>query len=106
MAEHQGLLPSERPLQLLDETGTPVDGSGLVMPDHRRLLEAYTSLVIGRRVNDQAGALVRQGRLAVYPSSHGQEACQTGAALVLEIVQSYYFHNIQSDRLKIKNPRR
>ena len=83
MAEHQGLLPSERPLQLLDETGTPVDGSGLVMPDHRRLLEAYTSLVIGRRVNDQAGALVRQGRLAVYPSSHGQEACQTGAALAL-----------------------
>ena len=83
MAEHQGLLPSEWPLQLLDETGTPVDGSGLVMPDHRRLLEAYTSLVIGRRVNDQAGALVRQGRLAVYPSSHGQEACQTGAALAL-----------------------
>lgn len=83
MAEHQGLLPSERPLQLLDETGTPVDGSGLAMPDNRRLLEAYTSLVIGRRVNDQAGALVRQGRLAVYPSSHGQEACQTGAALAL-----------------------
>jgi pyruvate dehydrogenase E1 component alpha subunit len=27
---------------------------------------------------------VRQGRLAVYPSSHGQEACQVAAALVLD----------------------
>ncbi|MEU3020547.1 pyruvate dehydrogenase (acetyl-transferring) E1 component subunit alpha [Nocardiopsis sp. NPDC007018] len=83
MAGHQGLLPSEQPLRLLDESGAPVDGSGLRMPDTQRLLEAYTSLVIGRRVNDQASALVRQGRLAVYPSSHGQEACQTGAALAL-----------------------
>jgi 2-oxoisovalerate dehydrogenase E1 component subunit alpha len=39
--------------------------------------------VLGRRINDQAYALVRQGRLAVYPSSHGQEACQVAAALVL-----------------------
>ncbi|GAA1109456.1 pyruvate dehydrogenase (acetyl-transferring) E1 component subunit alpha [Nocardiopsis metallicus] len=83
MAEHQGLLPSEQPLQLLDESGVPVVGTDLRMPDSQRLLEAYTSLVIGRRVNDQASALVRQGRLAVYPSSHGQEACQTGAALAL-----------------------
>ncbi|WP_049579102.1 pyruvate dehydrogenase (acetyl-transferring) E1 component subunit alpha [Nocardiopsis sp. SBT366] len=83
MAGHQGLLPSEQPIQLLDESGVPVDGADLRMPDTKRLLEAYTSLVIGRRVNDQASALVRQGRLAVYPSSHGQEACQTGAALAL-----------------------
>jgi pyruvate dehydrogenase E1 component alpha subunit len=39
--------------------------------------------VIGRRVNDQNSALVRQGRMAVYPSSHGQEACQVAAALCL-----------------------
>lgn len=26
---------------------------------------------------------MRQGRLAVYPPSHGQEACQVGAELVL-----------------------
>lgn len=83
MAEHQALLPSEEPLRLLDESGSQVDGSGLPMPDTRRLLEVYGSLVTARRVNDQAGALVRQGRLAVYPSSHGQEACQVGAALAL-----------------------
>jgi 2-oxoisovalerate dehydrogenase E1 component alpha subunit len=40
--------------------------------------------VLARRLNDQASALVRQGRLAVYPSSHGQEACQVAAAAVLD----------------------
>jgi pyruvate dehydrogenase E1 component alpha subunit len=47
------------------------------------LLAAYEQLVVGRRVNDQNSALVRQGRMAVYPSSHGQEACQVAAALCL-----------------------
>lgn len=83
MADEQDLLPSEQPLQLLDPSGRPVDPPPLPFPDTNRLLTAYTSLVVGRRVNEQASALVRQGQLAVYPSSHGQEACQTGAALVL-----------------------
>ncbi|MDE3723389.1 pyruvate dehydrogenase (acetyl-transferring) E1 component subunit alpha [Nocardiopsis sp. N85] len=83
MADDRDLLPSEQPVQLLDESGRPVADPALPLPDNERLLAAYTALVIGRRVNDQAGALVRQGRLAVYPSSHGQEACQVGAALVL-----------------------
>jgi pyruvate dehydrogenase E1 component alpha subunit len=48
-----------------------------------RLVDAYRALVRGRRINEQCNALVRQGRLAVYPSSHGQEACQVAAALVL-----------------------
>ena len=43
------------------------------------LLDGYRELVLARRLNEQAGALVRQGRLAVYPSSHGQEACQVAA---------------------------
>jgi pyruvate dehydrogenase E1 component alpha subunit len=83
MAGDQDLLPSEQPVQLLDATGRPVADPPLPFPSNDRLLAAYASLVTGRRVNDQAGALVRQGRLAVYPSSHGQEACQTGAALAL-----------------------
>ena len=44
------------------------------------LVRAFAALVTARRFNDQADALVRQGRLAVYPSSHGQEACQVAAA--------------------------
>ena len=38
------------------------------------LVRALGALVTARRLNDQAYALVRQGRLAVYPSSHGQAA--------------------------------
>ena len=53
------------------------------MPAPEALLTAFAALVTGRRINDQAYALVRQGRLAVYPSSHGQEACQVAAAQVL-----------------------
>ncbi len=36
-------------------------------------------LVRGRRYNAQATALTKQGRLAVYPSSTGQEACEVAA---------------------------
>jgi 2-oxoisovalerate dehydrogenase E1 component alpha subunit len=67
------------PLQMLDEQGGVVAGEPpLPAPDV--LLDGYRRLVLARRLNDQAGALVRQGRLAVYPSSHGQEACQVAAA--------------------------
>ena len=44
----------------------------------------YAELVRGRRYNAQATALTKQGRLAVYPSSTGQEACEVAAALALQ----------------------
>jgi 2-oxoisovalerate dehydrogenase E1 component alpha subunit len=81
---HTDLLPRDTAVQLIDETGAPVTDEQYALPDPDTLLAAYRGLVEGRRINDQAGALVRQGRLAVYPSSHGQEACQVGAAMVLE----------------------
>jgi pyruvate dehydrogenase E1 component alpha subunit len=40
-------------------------------------------MVLGRRFDTQATALTKQGRLAVYPSAAGQEACQIGAVLCL-----------------------
>ncbi|MFJ7252933.1 pyruvate dehydrogenase (acetyl-transferring) E1 component subunit alpha [Streptomyces sp. NPDC098085] len=52
--------------------------------DPELLLRLYAELVRGRRYNAQATALTKQGRLAVYPSSTGQEACEIAAALVLE----------------------
>ncbi|MEO8907933.1 MAG: pyruvate dehydrogenase (acetyl-transferring) E1 component subunit alpha [Microbacteriaceae bacterium] len=96
-------LPALEPVQLIDQsgvahtdpsgtdpsgtdaTGTDANPAGLryAMPDAEHLVEGYRQLVIGRRVNDQASALVRQGRLAVYPSSHGQEACEVAASLGL-----------------------
>jgi 2-oxoisovalerate dehydrogenase E1 component alpha subunit len=70
------------PMRLIDETGAVV-AEDPPLPAPEVLLEGYRGLVFARRLNDQAGALVRQGRLAVYPSSHGQEACQVAAAAVL-----------------------
>ncbi|WP_442892867.1 pyruvate dehydrogenase (acetyl-transferring) E1 component subunit alpha [Arthrobacter sp. USHLN218] len=77
------MLPSAEPVRLVDPEGRHVHNDTYPLPDGGALLSAYRELVVGRRVNDQANALVRQGRMAVYPSSHGQEACQVAAALCL-----------------------
>ncbi|THJ68349.1 pyruvate dehydrogenase (acetyl-transferring) E1 component subunit alpha [Arthrobacter echini] len=77
------LLPSARPVQLVDPDGHHTPDERYPSPSDESLLGAYGRLVAGRRINDQANALVRQGRMAVYPSSHGQEACQVAAAVVL-----------------------
>ncbi|MFD3352277.1 pyruvate dehydrogenase (acetyl-transferring) E1 component subunit alpha [Streptomyces fradiae] len=71
------LLPDPEPYRVL---GT--EAAGGFAPDVLRRL--YAELVRGRRYNTQATALTKQGRLAVYPSSTGQEACEVAAALVLE----------------------
>ncbi|MFG2140262.1 pyruvate dehydrogenase (acetyl-transferring) E1 component subunit alpha [Streptomyces sp. NPDC048650] len=71
------LLPDPQPYRLLGTDAARGLDSGLL----KRL---YAQLVRGRRYNAQATALTRQGRLAVYPSSAGQEACQVAAALALE----------------------
>ncbi|KAA9394403.1 pyruvate dehydrogenase (acetyl-transferring) E1 component subunit alpha [Kocuria coralli] len=86
------MLPAEREIRMLSPDGTllPAEEQGTgpgheyPVPGDDLLLEAYEQLIVGRRVNDQNTALVRQGRLAVYPSSHGQEACQVAAALCLD----------------------
>ncbi len=83
MDSSQRLLPATEPVSLLDQHGIPLSAPGYTMPENERLLRAFDGLVTARRLNDQAYALVRQGRLAVYPSSHGQEACQVAAAQVL-----------------------
>lgn len=68
--------------QILDPSGRRVNGAPA--PDTAAMLDGYRRLVLARRLNEQAGALVRQGRLAVYPSSRGQEACQVACATVLD----------------------
>lgn len=71
------LLPDALPHRVLGTEAAAQVDPGLL----RRL---YAELVRGRRYNTQATALTKQGRLAVYPSSTGQEACEVAAALVLE----------------------
>src|SRR3954464_14614980 len=82
-ARERSLLPTDVPLSLLSKTGEPVVDPELVMPDDDVLLELHRRMVIGRRFDTQATALTRQGRLAVYPSSRGQEACQIAGVLAL-----------------------
>ncbi|MEJ1194041.1 pyruvate dehydrogenase (acetyl-transferring) E1 component subunit alpha [Pseudarthrobacter sp. CCNWLW207] len=85
------MLPARHQIQMVDpdgrlkpegEQGTE-PGHEYPLPGDEELLASYEQLVVGRRVNDQNSALVRQGRMAVYPSSYGQEACQVAAALCL-----------------------
>ncbi|MFM9587881.1 pyruvate dehydrogenase (acetyl-transferring) E1 component subunit alpha [Streptomyces scabiei] len=81
----QGLLPSLTPVRFVAEDGTPVarPPAAYAEPPAEILREAHRRMVLGRRFDTQATALTKQGRLAVYPSSRGQEACQVGAALAL-----------------------
>ena len=86
MSDHLAtdLLPSATPVRYLAEDGTTVDGpAGYIQPAVEELREAHRRMVVGRRFDTQATALTKQGRLAVYPSSRGQEACQIAAAMVL-----------------------
>ncbi|MFE0022013.1 pyruvate dehydrogenase (acetyl-transferring) E1 component subunit alpha [Amycolatopsis sp. NPDC059021] len=78
------LLPSETPVRFVAEDGTAVSQrAGYAEPALDRLRTAYRLMVRGRRFDAQATALTKQGRLAVYPSSAGQEACQVASALAL-----------------------
>src|ERR1700744_2430724 len=78
------LLPSAAPPELTDQDGRPgANPGGLALPQPDVLRELYRRMVLGRRFDTQATALTKQGRLAVYPSSRGQDACKVGAALAL-----------------------
>ena len=71
------LLPDASPFRVI---GT----DAMADADPALLRRLYAELVRGRRYNAQATALTKQGRLAVYPSTTGQEACQVAAAMALE----------------------
>ncbi len=78
------LLPQPTPVRFVEPDGTPAAGAGPYRrPSNDQLRLGYERMVLARRFNVQATALTRQGRLAVYPSSRGQEACQVGAGLVI-----------------------
>ncbi len=74
------------PVQFLDAGGhrVKVFNDDYPEPSSEQLVGAYTAMVIGRRFDVQATALAKQGRLAVYPASRGQEACQVSSMLALE----------------------
>jgi len=75
------LLPHGDPRQLIAPDGRPTGSEPLPRPEV--LLDLHRRMVLGRRFDSQATALTKQGRLAVYPSSRGQEACQVGATAAM-----------------------
>ncbi|WP_299450380.1 pyruvate dehydrogenase (acetyl-transferring) E1 component subunit alpha [uncultured Serinicoccus sp.] len=89
MSDITELLPCPAPVQLLAADGTAVDpgeqalARGYAMPVPEDLLAVWRGMVVGRRFDAQATALTKQGRLAVYPSSRGQDACQVAPVLAL-----------------------
>lgn len=82
---HEAFLPQPEPVQLVAPDGTrrPPGAHGYREPATGELLELYRSMVLVRRLDQQATALTKQGRLAVYPSARGQEACQVAAVQAL-----------------------
>jgi pyruvate dehydrogenase E1 component alpha subunit len=78
-------MPAPLPVQFLDDLGHRVEvfNDDYLEPSGEQLVTAYTAMVVGRRFDVQATALAKQGRLAVYPPSRGQEACQIGSMLAL-----------------------
>jgi pyruvate dehydrogenase E1 component alpha subunit len=80
----QSLLPAFDPVRFVQQDGSAAPEPGhYKRPSNDLLVEAYRRMVLGRRFDTQATALTRQGRLAVYPSARGQDACQVGAVLAL-----------------------
>ncbi|MDT0267397.1 thiamine pyrophosphate-dependent enzyme [Streptomyces sp. DSM 44915] len=78
------LLPSFDPVRFVAVDGSALEPpAGYSRPPDAVLVEAFHRMVVGRRFDAQATVLTRQGRLAVYPSSRGQEACQIGSVLAL-----------------------
>ena len=77
------LLPSAAPVAHIAPDGTRTACDRPALPDLDILGELYRRMVLGRRLDAQCTALTKQGRLAVYPSSRGQEACEVGAVLAL-----------------------
>lgn len=81
LAGSLGATPSVEPARLIAPDGSKCHAAGLDVPGDTELLALFGRLVAARRFEQQVTALTRQGRMAVYPSAAGQEACQVGSVL-------------------------
>ena len=77
------LLPTPDPIRFLEPDGRSTSRRRRIDAVPRDPAAPAPRMVLGRRFDTQATALTKQGRLAVYPSARGQEACQVGAVAAL-----------------------
>lgn len=71
------------PHQILDPTGTLVDGAVTPDLDDGTLVDLYRDMLLTRRFDERAVSLQRQGRMGTYPPAAGQEAAQVGSTYAL-----------------------
>ena len=80
----RGLLPAPDPVRFLAEDGSPVKPpAGTRCPPMSCCSPRIAGWWSAAASTPQATALTKQGRLAVYPSSRGQDACEVAAVLAL-----------------------
>jgi 2-oxoisovalerate dehydrogenase E1 component alpha subunit len=80
------LLPTASPRRLIGADGAraaAAEAGGAELPADEVLVELHRRMVLCRRLDAQATALTKQGRLAVYPSAHGQDASQVASVAAL-----------------------
>jgi 2-oxoisovalerate dehydrogenase E1 component alpha subunit len=77
------LLPDPLLVRLLGDDGALTPVEGFDVPDEATRLALLRRMHLVRAVDRQSITLTRQGQLAVYPSSHGQEAAQVGTVMAL-----------------------
>jgi pyruvate dehydrogenase E1 component alpha subunit len=70
-------------VQVLNQDGDLVGEKGVDLPDGR-LRELYRYMLFGRKFDERALRLQRQGRIGTYTSLAGQEAAQVGSAHLLQ----------------------
>lgn len=93
-------------IQLMDENGTvhehPTFSNYIKDVGEQQLREAYRQMYTTRRFDDEATALQRQGQLALWVPSRGQEAAQVGSAMAMApndyIFPSYREHAVALNR--------
>ncbi|MDQ2650740.1 MAG: pyruvate dehydrogenase (acetyl-transferring) E1 component subunit alpha [Actinomycetota bacterium] len=93
------LLPAEKIVRLLALDGSLVEHEDASCDlDEAARLQLYRQMLITRRVDAEAISLARQGQMAVYTSSLGQEAAQVGSASALRsddwIFPAYREHGV------------
>lgn len=88
-------------LQVLDHEGN-VDADLEPDLDDETLTEMYRLMVLGRRFDERAVSLQRQGRIGTFPPLKGQEAAQAGSGLAMQeddwFVPSYREHIVNMAR--------
>lgn len=89
-------------IQVLEADGTVRDDAALPDLDDDTFVEMYEALRLGRRFDERAVSLQRQGRMGTYPPVSGQEGAQVGSAYALDdedwVFPSYREHVVAAVR--------